>query len=180
MNFNFTITVGELQIPTYRELLYMISPVFKAMLDNDKDCKSIELDENVDEKAITGFFNAILPTKMANAITENNRRGVLSLAFKYDIMGIVDYIEQLEINDIGTRRRLWDLTSVTKFASKFKLHKLQKKIIEEMNKCNYNTLSKLAGLLPNIDKDFAIALGVRAFQLIGNQSYGKWEYQGKI
>lgn len=183
MNSNFTINVGELQIPTYRELL-MISPVFKAMLDNDKDCKSIELDETfdetVDEKAITGFFDAILPTNMAKAITEENRRGVLSLAFKYDIMSIVDYIEQLEINDIGTRRRLWDLTRVTKFASKFKLHKLQKKIIKEMNRCDNNTLSKLAGLLPNIDKDFAVLLGVRAFQLIGNQNYRDWKYQGQM
>lgn len=177
MNFNFTITVGELQIPTYRELLCMISPVFKAMLDNDKDCKSIELNETVDEKAITGFFDAILPTKMAEAITKENRRGILSLAFKYDVSGMVNYIEQLEINDIGTHGKLSNLTMVTKFASKFKLHKLQKKIIKEMNRCD--TLSELAKLLPNIDKDFAILLGVRAFELIGFK-ISDWKYQLKI
>ena len=99
---DLTITVGELKIPTHRNLLCMVSPVFKAMLDNDKECKSLPLKETVDEKAITGFFNAILPTNMANAITNENRRGVLSLAFKYDVTGIVNYIEQLEINDIGT------------------------------------------------------------------------------
>lgn len=184
---DLTITVGKLKIHTYRNLLCMVSPVFATILDNDKDCKSLPINEKVDEKAITGFFNAILPTKMAKAITEENRRGVLSLAFKYDVTEMVNYIEQLEINDVKTNVNKYSGTfydysnffiiEQIKFASKFKLHKLQKKIIKEMNRCKNNTLSKLAKVLPNIDKDFAVAIGVRAFELIGIQGYGKWEYE---
>ena len=62
---------------------------------------------------------------MANAITNENRRGVLSLAFKYDVTGIINYIEQLEINDIETHGELLNLSIVIKFANKFKLHKLK-------------------------------------------------------
>jgi len=191
MNFNFTITVGKLQIPTYRELLCMVSPVFKAMFDNDKDCKSIELDETVDEtvdeKAISGFFNAILPTNMANAITNENRRGVLSLAFKYDVTKIVNYIEKLEIDDVKTNvnrssisgyNYIYFIIEQIKLASKFKLNKLQKKILEEMNRCTYYTLSEIAKVLPNIDKDFAVLLGVRVCELIGHQG-SNWKYKEK-
>ena len=182
---DLTITVGELKIPTHRNLLCMVSPVFAIMLNNDKDCKSLPLKETVDEKAITGFFNAILPTNMANAITKKNRRGVLSLAFKYDVTEMVNYIEQLEINDVITNINKCDYSKFfiieqIKFASNFKLHKLQKKIIKEMNRCANDTLSKLAKVLPNIDKDFAVAIGVRAFELIGIQGYRDWKYQRKI
>ena len=175
---DLTITVGELKIPTHRNLLCMVSPVFATMFANDKECKSLELDETVDEKAITSFFDAILPTKMTDAITKENRRSVLSLAFKYDVIGIINYIEKLEIDDVikninklsGSRYSGYNyfIIEQIKIASKFKLYKLQEKIIKEMNRCYSTTLPKFTKVLPIIDKDFAVALGVRAFELIGN------------